>query len=1043
MTPYTTQADATQTTAASNATSTSATAGNRSRPRRRSLLPAGLALALWRGRRTWRMWLLVELGMLAAVTLACAVPLFSRVATMGGLVGQLEQRPFDAELYVQVLTNHPSADLQMASEVHLKSNAARYMSAYHLGTPIAELITQPIKLTTVPDHAADSLSIAALSEDDFAHEVRLVSGRLPQPAANGLEVALTQATADDLHVSTGNTITLPPPAATSASAPPLELHIVGIVAPIPNPRGSDVHSYQQEVLGDTGTFEPQRPIHPDGPRDERYYALASEDAVFTSSYSWQSLAPTNIVQYGEHPALWSLQWAFPMQFNKLSEAEANNLLTENPFRSMAFVEQPLLQLPNVEHIGITSGIFETIDNYQHRVFAAEMAAAVLIIDVLALVLMFLVLMANVLVEAQASVIASLRSRGASRQQIFIAFAGQSLVFSLLALFTGPLLAIPLTRIAITALFAAEDQKGLVVLAGTPLTTAASLAPIAALAVSAAIVAVLWSTWRTSKMNVLTQRAEAARSTTQPLWQRLHLDIAMAVLALCGYTTFAITNAVASADSTTSSMQTRLAIAPLALLAPTFLLVACTLLVLRGYSPLLHLGSWLAGRGRGASTVLAFTQLARSSRHAVRISLLLALTTGFALFAIAAKTTLSTFAQDAAAYQAGADFSGGISTPAGATNTDLSTQTAAYASITGVRSATLGYRPYPLTIMRDPTYKLGDVQLLAADADSFASTALWSDRDHDQPLADLMALLTTHRADAVAHDAVYAIVDSNAWTSLNLREGAPFTLPIPGHTSIDAGAEMHFIAAARVQRIPSVYTRPSGGILVDYQSYAAVYAHDTGDTSSHIVAPNFVWLRTAGDPASLASVRSAVSAGPLQLDTLYPNDQPYRIPVTDRRALALALTRDPFHVEIIGILILGSATAILLALFGSIIASWLHTRQRLTTLILLRALGMSPRRILAMMLCEQSIIYAIGLTLGVLLGAVLANITLTSLPDLILSSAFSGPIQEGGDPARFIWPWPSIAAILAVLTLICALSVALHAILIARPSLTRTLRLNDN
>src|SRR5690242_6189326 len=64
------------------------------------LLPT-LTLAFWRLRQTWRLLLVSGLGIVAAVVLVCAVPLFSQVAMSAGLRAALDRDPQSSQLYVQ------------------------------------------------------------------------------------------------------------------------------------------------------------------------------------------------------------------------------------------------------------------------------------------------------------------------------------------------------------------------------------------------------------------------------------------------------------------------------------------------------------------------------------------------------------------------------------------------------------------------------------------------------------------------------------------------------------------------------------------------------------------------------------------------------------------------------------------------------------------------------------------------------------------------------------------------------------------------------
>ena len=56
---------------------------------RRAKLPGIVTLARWRARQAWRLLLITGLGIVAAVMLVCAVPLFSDVSQSSGLRGVL------------------------------------------------------------------------------------------------------------------------------------------------------------------------------------------------------------------------------------------------------------------------------------------------------------------------------------------------------------------------------------------------------------------------------------------------------------------------------------------------------------------------------------------------------------------------------------------------------------------------------------------------------------------------------------------------------------------------------------------------------------------------------------------------------------------------------------------------------------------------------------------------------------------------------------------------------------------------------------------
>src|SRR5215472_18263565 len=90
----------------------------RNSPRRgsRTLLPPTVTLAAWRLRQTWRLLLVMGLGMLAAVTLVCTAPLFSQVTLTAGLRGVLTATPADSQVVLR------AGAKQLSSSIAAQSN---------------------------------------------------------------------------------------------------------------------------------------------------------------------------------------------------------------------------------------------------------------------------------------------------------------------------------------------------------------------------------------------------------------------------------------------------------------------------------------------------------------------------------------------------------------------------------------------------------------------------------------------------------------------------------------------------------------------------------------------------------------------------------------------------------------------------------------------------------------------------------------------------------------------------------------------------------
>ncbi len=1003
-------------------------------PRSRASIPSILTLAFWRARRTWRLLLLAGAGILIAVMLVCTAPLYSEVVQVAGLRGVLTATPQDSEITLQT-TGHILTPRLVNEEYQSLNHLIQSRLGAYLQPGTKFFIYAPELAITSPaavKAAGDSIGFIGASIPEAAHHLHLLRGRLPQPLSQGLEVAITQNTAGYLKVDVGSVLTVRADFRNVPSAPfreqsvQMSFRVVGIIAAASS---SDPYWHGQ-------TFDsPQCPcFFP----PTQFLALMSNDTYLAALQQTIDAfhAPNGVLlYYGEEPTLF---WYYHLNASHIGIAQLDDLIAQlravQTQLVIGNIAGPLAGTNDFTDTQLYGPPLESsqgpgaLGQFRSRTSLVNIPVTLLLLQVLGLILMFVGLMGNLLVDYQTDVIALLRSRGASRRQIFGAFLIQSLALALFALLVGPLLAIPLTRFLAGVTLPAASQQALSIITGNPLPILLKVGWFAAAAALGTVLAMAFAVRDAARRSLLEMRRESARPTRRPFWQRLYLDIVAVVIALTGAGLSLYVTHSGALDAQTSLLIS----APLALVAPIFLAIAGLLLFLRAFPPFLRLLARLVSRRPGAAPMLALAQMARAPGQAIRLILLLALASSFAGFALVFLASETQHLQQVADYQAGADFSGLILHP----NSDqtFQQQADAYRKIAGITSATLGYSGD--AVLEGNSNQPDDFTIRAVDASTFAQTAIWTSQDSSQSLAALMQQLLASQGAAREGGTVPAIVDALTWQTLNLHVGDAFKVNLEDK-------EITFSALAEVMHIPTIndslgvpassdYTPPRG-ILVDYQTLAAVFGH----TSGHAIDANYVWLRTSDDPALLARIRAELSTGPLALQSF-----------NDRRAMLAGLQNDPLYLALQDVLILGTAVTVLLALVGNLTASWLSARTRLTNFALLRALGSAPRQIATVLTWEQTLIYTTAIALGALLGALLAG---TIVPALIFTGVPNYSSALSTDefytiqhvlPAQVIVP-PALVAIFAALVVICAGAIGMMARLAFMPSISQVLRLNTD
>ena len=967
-----------------------------------------LTLARLQVRQTWRLLLVVGIGILTAVVLICIVPLYSRVAMSAGLRDTIAASPTDSYVTVHSTANlveqQPIQDVQNQLTAVMQHNMGQFLKNAPVFSVQGQFAVTSNEFVTL---------VGAPVQNALPH-VKLLAGRLPARQSYGIEIAITQDAASRLSLNVGSAISVPvnfTGQGNQAVTRMLTLYVVGIFNPA---RPDDPFWHGQN-------FQTQ----PAGAYGISFPVIVSND-TFLSVFNRYTTDPVLNGTFLATPL--DVYWYYEFDTSRLDSNTLDDLINGVNSTLVQVAGMPV-DPPFVT--GTTSlGPIALLQLYSNRINVLQVPLQSLALLIIALVLFFVSLMTDLLVERQAPVIAMLRSRGASRRQVFASLLAQGVGVGIIALLIGPLLAILATVLLVQHTLAPSDQSAFSLITTSIPQSLWDLRWLALGTVGVAILAIMLAILRPIRMDILAMRRESARSTRPPFWQRLHLDIAAAIIAITGFGF-----ALYIASPGVLNAHARVLILPPTLLVGTlFLLLGCMLFFLRFFPTLLRAAARLAARGRSATSMLALAQMSRAPRQSIRMTILLALALAMSIFTLTFSASQFQRIPDTAAYQVGADFSGTIS--ANAFSAPLPQQVASYAHIPGVTSVTAGY---VATENISSTNISTTIELRAADASAYAKTAIWPQQNAAQPIAPLTAQLLARRNSAIAHNVVPAIVDAAAAQTLHLSIGTPFTLQ-------DYHGVVNFVAIAQVNNIPTVNDTTqnvgsddystAGGILVDYTTYSTVARKaDSAD-----IEANTIWLRTRDDARSLASVRAAINSGTLQLDN-----------VSDRRAIIASLSSDPLYLALIGLLAIGSILALVLALIGNLTVSWLSARSRLAHFALMRALGSTPRQVAAVIGLEQGIIYTTALVLGLLCGFLFSIII---LPAFIFTTIVASPGQsqvttgefyvvQNVPPIQLVIPYLGLLIALAILITICIVALSVMVRIASRPSIAQTLRLNED
>jgi ABC-type antimicrobial peptide transport system permease subunit len=1020
------------------------------RPWRRFFALVIPTLAYWQVRRAWFLLLFISLGLIAAVVVTTSIPLYADVTMTAGLRGLLRGTPDDAEIKLYMQGSGISSTLVQDAEGQFTPLLSQY-----LGKTVKpeQSFTTSEDFFLSPFRPDATLLVYGTPIQQAAFHLDLLQGRFASAAgstANGFEVMLTPDTAKQLGVHVGSTVQLVlqygvDVPGTGVDEPPQQytskvfVHVVGLFTVPP----ADAAYWHGEDFK-TVTIDGRPPY-------SEYTLLVPDDALLTL---YDHLSTLHHVKATRAAGLnqYSFTWDYRLDSSQLTindlaslinqlaglQATVNTLYSYENTNSSGSGTAP--EYPYVTAFRLSSPLFSSdngpsiLEEFQSRVDVAQIPTGVFAILTFSLILFFVSLMTTSLIEHQANTIALLRSRGASSRQVFGATMLQSIALGLIALVIGLPLAFGVVLLLAQHVLSVTEQDALSIITSNPLQAVLGTVWYALAIVLVVLITLSLSLLFAIRANILSQRREAARSNKPPLWQRLNLDVIAGIIALVGY---GFSLYVTSVGTVLQSDANALIVTPLSIIAPFFLIVGGLLLFLRIFPWLLRLGAHLAGRGRGAISLLVFTQIARAPRKSLRMVLLLALAIAFAFFTLTTNATEAAHIQEIVTYQAGADFSGDISASPGILPSRVIKQ---YQAIPGVLSASAGFvgQGYGGTANLP-------MDVRAIDAASFGDSVKWPSQASSQAELPLLSHLVALRKLVATGDIIPAIVDQTTLTRLLLHVGSFFTVTL----NTIYPAQMNCLIVGVIDQIPTVNTlipgtngqAPSlgGGIVVDYQTYVNAFTQDTKKLNKIFGPPvpptiNRVWLRTKGDAVSLASVRTALKSPKYYLAHLI-----------DQRLLLVTLQSDPLYLMVNGILGIGMVTALLLALVGTLLTSWVSARSRVMGFVTLRALGTSPRQVTSIVIWEQTIVYISGFLLGGGFGVLLTRtvtpaLTFTDL-NLNLSNQQLFALQSVL-AAKIVVP-PSLPLLLLAVVIIFAIALTSMVRVVSQPALSQTLRLNED
>src|ERR687885_626353 len=550
----------------------------------------------------------VLIGLLVLVMLLAAAPLYTAALADVGLRAALADAPLSQRGVRAIFVTQQLQQAEQTRLSRLLGQTAREV-AWLKPAILAAISTESL----LPPEGYSRGEVSLVEADTALANLSVVEGRLPRATGAGgtTEVVLGAAAADMLGLHLGDRLAL---SESMGGARVMQIQVVGLV----EPADATAPFWQSGLLSLEPTVSASR---------------RAATVVVAPGTLWTQVVP----RFPRGRVNGEYRWLIVFD---LRGVDSSNVL-----QAQAGINR-VVQTTNRTLGGANAGSdFDTIvADYRQRLAIMRAPLFLLFVEIAGLALIYIAWVAAFQAEATASEQAVLGARGAGLRQIAGISGGQAALLAAGAALAGIPLALLLLRVSarlgpLASLARVQELRLVATPDAPPYALAASAIGFLVLAVPAVPAA---------RRSIVALRQTMARPPTLPFWQRISLDLMVAVVAVVALVQ------IERQGSLLQRMREGFVIDPFLVVAPFLILVAGALLFLRVYPWLLSLTQGLAARGRGLPLALALVQLTRNRAAAIRLVLLLSLTAGLGLFTQTFGANLARNQRQRAGYSLGAD-----------------------------------------------------------------------------------------------------------------------------------------------------------------------------------------------------------------------------------------------------------------------------------------------------------------------------------------------------------------------------------------------------
>jgi len=691
------------------------------------------------------------------------------------------------------------------------------------------------------------------------------------------------------------------------------------------------------------------------------------------------------------PAVSSAEWYYAMDYYKFTidniESIINRYNEQVEFFKSKYPRSITMDMP------VVNGV---LTNYGNKKESLRLTLMILQVPILIMLAFYIFMVSQLLIEHEKNEIAVFKSRGASKLQIFRKYLLESSILSVISLIIGP----PLGLMICKVIGASNGFMEFVQRAGLKVHLSSKVYLYALVAAVLLIVTMLLPAIAASKIDIVIYKQSKAKANKRTFWKKFYLDFVMLAIAIYGWYTYSKQQKMISETNLKAS---DLGLDPILFVICTCFIIGTGLLFLRIYPLIIKFVFWLGRKIWSPVFYASFIQVGRSSGKEQFIMLFIVLTLSIGIFSANTARTMNTNIEDRIRYMNGADIViepdwNGNNYPSSTPRTDyvdaFGTYTrfspvanedgvatilpfieppfSPYAELKGIEAATKVY------VNRDPanaSLKPGNspwinsgVHVMGVIPEEFGRIAWMRD--------DLTYQHWYYYLNLLAESPKAVLVSTSLRDKYNLKVGDTVYIGLKAQGE-SLGENLEGVIYGFIDYWPGfnakMVKQVTQGTEVEYQYPYLVVANFNYLYENFSLHPYEIWLKKSED-ATLAEIYADIEAKGLEpvkiLETVSQ--------ITEKK-------NDPALQGTNGSLTLGFIVTLMICTIGFIIYWVLSIKERVLQFGILRAMGLTFKKLLGMLICEQALISGVAIFIGIIMGGVASDL-FTPLLQITDSSA---------------------------------------------------------